>query len=650
MTEVWNSAAGHADPGITTLIAVIDAAPAGAIIIDGDRVVHRNSIAVTLLGLEEQTESLAEAVRASRAVRPDALAEAMTAESADGALHSYHLVESPDGNVRCLEFRVHDIAPEAGRRVVWIKDVTDTQQLRQFRLLAEIGRSRGKKFSTRELGQQLVDAIINILNLDIAVVTVCERDVLRPVASRGMMLEDGFVLEPAYHLYVQKAVLTGKPVVGDGSEWESGELAELSGFHYIVPLLNSGTVVGTLHLGSLDSSDPFQTPEMAANASRFTIDTLDAAFLDALSAYAGSALANVALFEEIRDERAKIQTVVDAIPDGIVVFDGRGEVQIVNAAAREIAEVTWSSLNVDRRPYRLRDRDGKLLNRSDWPFFAAVRNGAEVLDDRVIMDFGDRFKQIDVTVVPVPMEDAKIPVFVATLQDVTSQSQLQRNREELVSVASHELRSPLTPLTGFLQMLRKQAEAGEEVDPTLIARAEQQVTRLSRLIETLLDVTRIESGRMHLEFQPVDLREPVARLVELWRAHPKAVQLKLTLPQHPVIASVDLDRFEQVLTNLMDNAVKHTSAGDAIRVVVDVDDDECVVCIHDHGSGIDSDVLPLVFERFFSTAGGGRPAGGMGLGLYITRQIVERHGGAIDIASEKGKFTEVSVRLPISKH
>lgn len=637
--------------GGDTLSSILDSAPVGAMrLSETGRILYVNAIAKRLIGAVQVGMELEETLDASRIVRPRLLARFLRAGLDDSPARSLHIVEDADGAVRCLEVDIQQVKADEPTWVVWLRDVTAAHRVQQYRLLSEIGRIRAEKNHTRELAWRLVDAILEFLNVDIAVLTLHTREGLKPLAWRGLMLRPGLILHPEDHLYVRKAVDTLAPVIADGSEWEGGGLAEVSGSHYVVPLVCSGEPVGTLHLGSLDSHQLFQIPDVARTSPRFTIDTLDGAFLDALSGYAGAALANVRLFEENLEERATLQTVVDTIPEGIVVFNSHGEIEIANAQAREIAEVEWTNLNTDNRPYRLRGAKEEVLSRSEWPFFRAARTGRPVVAEVFEFDFGDRTKHVEINVCPVPTGDSTTRTFVGTLHDVTRRSEEQRRREEFLSVASHEMRSPLTPLIGFLQMLQKQVRDGEEVDGQLIQRAEQQVTRLARLIETLLDVTQIESGSMHLRRESVDLCNLASRVVDLWRAHPRDVELRLNLPAHPIVVRADADRLEQVLTNILDNAIKYGDEGTRIDVEVGLAAGEALVRVRDDGPGIPEEVLPHIFERFYSGEGRPRRPGSMGLGLYITRQIVEAHGGTIGVDAAKGDGTSIAIRLPLDSH
>jgi PAS domain S-box-containing protein len=227
-----------------------------------------------------------------------------------------------------------------------------------------------------------------------------------------------------------------------------------------------------------------------------------------------------------------------------------------------------------------------------------------------------------------------------------------RVREEFLSIASHELRTPLTPLQIQLQRLtgaRSKAAveviAPERLRPILV-RAERQVQRLAALIDNLLDVSRITAGRMRLELETgVDLAELVHDVAtrfgeELARS---ACPLEL-VAEGPVVGTFDRLRLEQVVTNLLSNAVKY-GPGKPIAIRVAAVGDQAILAVTDHGIGVPPDKVKKIFDRF-ERAVSAQSYGGLGLGLYIARQIVDGHGGTIEVESELGVGSTFTVKLP----
>jgi signal transduction histidine kinase len=224
-----------------------------------------------------------------------------------------------------------------------------------------------------------------------------------------------------------------------------------------------------------------------------------------------------------------------------------------------------------------------------------------------------------------------------------------RLKDEFVSIVSHELRTPLNAILGWAAVLRRSTS-----DPSLTQRALQSVhdnaTRQARLIEELLDFSRIASGRMALTREDVDLRELLRGVVETLIPQTTAKHVTLELSPVPaVLISGDANRLEQVFFNLLGNALKFTPEGGRIAVIVDRDDSRVAIRVTDSGVGIDPKVLPFIFDRFRQGEDAARREyGGLGLGLSIARQLVEAHGGEIMAASSgRGQGSTFTVLLPI---
>ncbi|HEY8209015.1 MAG TPA: PAS domain S-box protein [Myxococcaceae bacterium] len=225
-----------------------------------------------------------------------------------------------------------------------------------------------------------------------------------------------------------------------------------------------------------------------------------------------------------------------------------------------------------------------------------------------------------------------------------------RQRDEFLSVAAHELRTPITALrlrlSGLEQSLRRGTGGAADEVAEKIQRSMRNTTRLAVLVERLLDVSRIVGGRLTLNLELVDLAEVAADVVEdvKEQAADAESELKLDVRARPK-AEVDLLRIEQVLTNLVGNAIKY-GAGKPVEVVVDQRDDTAVIIVRDSGIGIAPKDLERIFNRFERVAPSNRYAG-LGLGLYISRRVVDAHGGTIGVRSEEGKGAIFEVILPL---
>ncbi len=226
-----------------------------------------------------------------------------------------------------------------------------------------------------------------------------------------------------------------------------------------------------------------------------------------------------------------------------------------------------------------------------------------------------------------------------------------RARDEFLSVASHELKTPLTPLRLRLQGLRREVEGGEEdlVPRERVMRAargaEQQLHKLAVLVDALLDVSRLTQGRLALTWEELDLTEVVWEVVERFAQQAaKAGSAVEVVAERPVVGRWDRLRLEQVVTNLLSNALKY-GAGRPVHVEVEGAPERAVLVVRDEGIGIEPEHLERIFGKF-ERAVSGRQYGGLGLGLYITRQIIQALEGTIEVRSEPGHGSTFRVVLP----
>jgi signal transduction histidine kinase len=224
-----------------------------------------------------------------------------------------------------------------------------------------------------------------------------------------------------------------------------------------------------------------------------------------------------------------------------------------------------------------------------------------------------------------------------------------RLRDEFMATVSHELKTPLNSILGWARMLKAGDLDEDQVKKalgTIIKNSETQ----NRLIEDLLDVARIISGKLVLEFEPIDVGELLHDVIEIVR--PSANAKRIAIYQSTDIAGTavingDRDRLMQVFSNLLTNAVKFTQEEGRVDVTLSRKDAELEIRVKDDGNGISPEFLPMVFERFRQDSSAGSRNGGLGLGLAIVRQLVEMHGGSVSVESEGlGKGSEFTVRLP----
>jgi PAS domain S-box-containing protein len=344
---------------------------------------------------------------------------------------------------------------------------------------------------------------------------------------------------------------------------------------------------------------------------------------------------------ELTNNRQRIAAVLDTLAEGVVVVDGDGAIHEANPAAellfgRSAPELRGSPLAgyFPRVPLSIE----QLANQP-------------VRDQRFVesaIETADGERAIEIAVSRVAGEDD--PLFVCVLRDLTERKRVERLKNEFVSTVSHELRTPLTSIAGSLDLISAGA-AGEvpEQAASLVEIARKNSRRLVRLINDILDVEKIESGQLTLEFRRLNLRDIVTQSIDATRAFAREYGVEYRLVANDAEASVygDADRLTQVLTNLLSNAAKFSPSGRVVDVTVTRDGDEARVDVRDYGPGISPEFRKRIFQRFAQAdSSDTRGKGGTGLGLAIAKSLVERHGGRIGFDTETGQGTTFWFSLP----
>ena len=245
--------------------------------------------------------------------------------------------------------------------------------------------------------------------------------------------------------------------------------------------------------------------------------------------------------------------------------------------------------------------------------------------------------------------DDKLVGVVTVIRDVTKEKEVDRIKTELISMVAHELKSPLTSIYGFSELLLesnlKDPQAKEYTQVIL-----NESTRLTDLVNKFLDLSRLEAGRTEIRMNPFDLRQVVEKILETYRgqAEKKKIRVIAEIPENLPLALGDQDMIEQVLLNLFSNAVKYSPDHSKIGIEAKEEEDKIVVSMIDNGYGIPREALPRIFDKFYRVVDseGTDEVEGSGLGLALAKEIVEQHGGTIMVNSRLGVGSVFSFTIP----
>lgn len=257
---------------------------------------------------------------------------------------------------------------------------------------------------------------------------------------------------------------------------------------------------------------------------------------------------------------------------------------------------------------------------------------------------------VSLTVSPIRDKTGKIIGASKIARDITQQINLQRQKDEFIGIASHELKTPVTSIKSYAQVLRLRfIKEGNQQAAELLGKLDAQVDKLTNLIGDLLDITKIEAGKMQFNNEYFPFDELVDEITEEMQHTTDNHQLIKQGKTSKVIYS-DHDRIGQVLVNLISNAIKYSPYADKIIISSSVEGENVKLCVQDFGVGIPRNKQDKVFERFFRASGPGKETyPGLGLGLYISSEIIKRSGGRIWVESTEGKGSTFCILLPIKK-
>ncbi len=340
----------------------------------------------------------------------------------------------------------------------------------------------------------------------------------------------------------------------------------------------------------------------------------------------------------LTEERRQLAAVLENMADGVLIVGGDGRVRLINPSAASLLGTTREaalglSFAQATRHHELIDV-WRGCQEAGSERIELLQMGAEALFWRVIVT---------------PLEDKDGRGSLVILQDLTELHRLQTIRQDFLGNVSHELRTPLASLRALVDTLRDGAMEDPPAARRFLDHMETEVDALTQIIQESLELSRIESGRVPLRLSPTAVPDVVLAAVERLRpqAERAGLLVQLNLPEGLPRVLADQERVQQVITNLVHNAIKFTPAGGEIHIGADLADDEVVISVRDTGIGIADEDLSRVFERFYKSDRA-RSGGGTGLGLAIAKHIVQGHGGRIWASSVEGQGSTFSLSLPIS--
>ena len=359
------------------------------------------------------------------------------------------------------------------------------------------------------------------------------------------------------------------------------------------------------------------------------------------------------LLAEVRRAAAEMEATFNSMAHGVIIYgsEGAGHILRLNPAAQRMLgyDEAELALPVAERWQRrcVTTADGRPFPAASIPALRALR-GEEVRDEVVVFHRGSEARYLSISAAPIRDPDGKLLGAVSTFSDITEEHELEEQREDFIRTISHDLRQPLTIISGMAQWLKgRLTQAGLTREAQTADRVLASARRMASMIRDLVDSARLEADALGMHPQPVDLPRLVRDLLPQLGA--PAAQARVHLEAADGLAPVlaDPEKIERALVNLISNALKYSAADKPVVVRVRERDGEAVVSVIDQGVGIPKEDIPRVFERYYR-AKPEQKREGLGLGLYITRLLVEAQGGRIWVESQQGEGSAFSFTLPLA--
>ncbi len=347
--------------------------------------------------------------------------------------------------------------------------------------------------------------------------------------------------------------------------------------------------------------------------------------------------------QQTLEERDRIETILASMAEGVLAFDGEGKLIMMNKTAAEMLKVTWEE--VAQRYFLEVLRNHNLAGLLKTGLTDTKKQVMEIK----LFPTSQEFYRVYIT--PIISKDSDIHGVVMVLRNITKMRLLEQMRSEFVSNVSHELRTPLTSIKGYVETLLDGAMENKELSLKFLEIINNEADRLNRLISDLLYLSSLETGRMEVAKKKFNAQQFVEKVVNIIEPVAKKKNVTIETKLHPSITEIcgNQDMLEQVLINLLDNAVKYSHARGKIKLEMGMHEQGVFLKVSDNGIGIPAESLPRLFERFYRVdKARSRQVGGTGLGLSIVKHIVERHRGQIQVESEEQQGTTFTVILPNS--
>jgi signal transduction histidine kinase len=374
----------------------------------------------------------------------------------------------------------------------------------------------------------------------------------------------------------------------------------------------------------------------------------DQILLSTFANQAAVAVQNAQLYNQVMEEKIRMNALLDSSADGMLILSSHFKIERCNPSFARLFGKPVDQIIL--RPHEDIIRWAKppigvtleKASENSWP----LTPNAQLYVEGDLERPGLTPLPVGITYAPLISPEGTLLNIIATIRDITRFRQADEMKSAFISVVSHELKTPVALIKGYVSTLRREdADWDKEIVSDSLQVIEEEADRLTGLIEDLLDASRLQSGGFSLKRQDVALQNIAEKIALRFRAQDQNHTFEVDFPPDFPVIFADENRIHQVISNLVTNAVKYSPSGE-IRIRGQVRSDQVIVCVSDQGPGIAPNDIPYIFDRFYRSPDTSRKTGGAGLGLYLARSIVESHGGRMWVDPKPDEGARICFSLP----
>lgn len=512
-------------------------------------------------------------------------------------------------------------------------------QLRQREYLLRISRAMTSRLDLPSLLRLILGSAVDMLGGEAGLIVLRGPDgEFSPRASIGIPVAALSLFQPLWedlpHQETSDPSLWQIPDLGRRLALVSASVGIALRQVVALPLVLEESMEGVIYV--------FRTRDLRFSAS-------DRQSLASFADQAAIAVRNAQLYQQVSEEKQRLDTIIANSADGIMILDPDQRVQVVN---RSLSELTgWSAEAARGRLCHevldLRDRQGRPLCDQDCPL-REIAGGQHFYIEGDLVRRNHKRVTVGVSYTPLFDQDGELMSIICNAHDITRFREAEELKSTFISVISHELKTPVALIKGYAGTLRREdAHWDQETLSEGLAIIEEESDRLARLIDNLLDTSRVQAGALRLEISDVYLPRVAAKVAERLQSQTTSHEIKVAFPENYPPVDGDEERLEGVLYNLLTNAIKYSPDGGEIRVGGRFDDKEAIVFVADQGVGIAPEDRAQLFRPFSRVDSGlARRTPGAGLGLFLCKAIIDALGGRIWVESAPGEGSTFYFALP----